>query len=106
MLRSRPTRLSRRLKLRFSTGDGALPRDATTLNVSRDGLSLVTGASMERGSHLLGRLHLPDGKLAEVHGVVAWTRPFLGLPGVRASKSVGIKLLWAEPTFLDYLARA
>jgi hypothetical protein len=103
---TRPTRFKQRLALRFSTGDGALPRDGCTMDVSSHGLFLNTRAMLPRGTHVLGRVALPHGGEAEVHGIVAWTRPTPRALNAIERGGVGLRLLWAEEAYFRLLARA
>jgi PilZ domain len=104
MRAARPQRFKRRLSVQFSTGDGALPRAACTLDLSASGLFLNTRAPLSPGTHLLGRLALPDGSGAEVHGIVAWRKAVPYALNAIAHGGLGIRLVWAEPRYFEYLA--
>jgi hypothetical protein len=106
MPNTRQTRFKKRLLVRFSTGDGALPRDGCTTDISPHGIFLNTRAMLPRGTHVLGRVALPYGGEAEVHGIVAWTRPAPRALNAIERGGVGLRLLWAEEAYFDLLTRA
>ena len=100
----RQARFQKRLAVQFSTGDGALPRAGCTLDISPHGLFLNTRAMLPRGTHVLGRVALPHGGEAEVHGIVAWTRPTPRALNALERGGVGLRLLWAEEAYFELLA--
>lgn len=106
MRTQRPTRFKKRLAVHFSTADGALPRAGCTLDVSAGGLFLNTRAKLAPGSHVLGRVALPNGREAEVHGIVVWGRETPQALNAVARGGLGLRLVWAEPGYFEYLAAA
>ncbi len=100
----RADRTKKRLAMHFSTADGALPRAGCTLDLSAGGLFLNTRAKLPRGSHVLGRLSLPNGRQAEVHGIVAWARETPHALNAIARGGLGLKLVWADSTYFEFLA--
>jgi hypothetical protein len=106
MIQSRQPRFSQRLAMRFSTGDGALPRGACTLDVSANGLFVRSQRVLPEGTHVLGRVDLPGGATAEVHGVVAWSRAAPRSVHEVPRGGMGLRLLWADEPYFQFLARA
>jgi len=100
----RPNRMKKRLAMHFSTADGALPRAGCTLDVSAGGIFLNTRAKLRPGSHVLGRLSLPNGRQAEVHGIVAWSRETPHALNSIARGGLGLRLVWADSMYFDFLA--
>lgn len=106
MRTERAPRLKKRLVMNFSTGEGALPRSGCTLDLSAGGLFLNTRAQLGLGSHVIGRLNLPDGRTTEVHGIVAWGRRTPNALNAIVRGGLGLRLVWAEPSYFEFLARA
>lgn len=106
MFDERPQRMKKRLVVNYSTGDGALPRSGCTLDLSADGLFLNSRTQLPRGTHVIGRVALPGGGTAEVHGVVAWNRRTPHEYDATARGGMGIRLVWAEAAFFEFLASA
>jgi len=106
MTKLRQPRFSHRLAMRYSTGDGALPRGGCTLDLSANGLFLRSPNVLPQGTHVLGRVEFPDGRNAEVHGVVAWNRPATRSVTETTRGGMGLKLLWAENPYFEFLAQA
>ena len=104
MIRPRPLRLAHRLAMRYSTGDGALPRGACTLDVSASGLFVRSQNVLPEGTHVLGRVDLPGGRTVEVHGVVAWNRSATRSLHEVPRGGMGVRLLWAEEPYFEFLA--
>jgi hypothetical protein len=100
----RPVRYMRRLAVHFSTAEGALPRAGCTFDLSANGMFLNTRALLPEGSHVLGRVALPDGAEAEVHGIVAWNRPTPRALNATARGGLGLRLVWADENYFEYLA--
>lgn len=105
MIQPRQPRFTHRIAMQYSTGDGDPLRGACTLDLSANGLFLRTQHVLAEGTHVLGRVDFPDGRSAEVHGVVAWKRAAAAAAeGVRGG--MGLRLLWAEDPYFEFLARA
>jgi hypothetical protein len=101
---ARSYRFLKRFPLRFSTGDGALPRSGCTTDLSANGLFLNSRALLPPGTHVLGRLELPGGARAEVHAIVAWNRQPPHSLSAGSRGGMGLRLVWAEPTYFQFLA--
>ena len=106
MFDERPRRVSKRLAVTYSTADGALPRSGCTFDLSPGGLFLNTRSQLPEGSHVIARISLPGGGTAEVHGIVAWTRRPPHAYDARARGGMGLRLVWAEESWFDFLARS
>ena len=106
MFDERPRRLKKRMAVNYSTASGALPRSGCTLDVSAEGLFLNSRSLLPRGAHVIGRLALPGGRSAEVHGIVAWNRKTPQAYDATARGGMGVRLVWADQSFFEYLAGA
>lgn len=102
----RPARVRRRLVVRFSTGSGAAPKSGCTMDLSSGGMFLNVGWPLAPGTHVLGALELPNGRRAEVHGVVAWARQVPRALDSVLRGGMGLRLLWADSNYFEYLADA
>lgn len=102
----RTKRFLKRMVIRYSTGTGELPQWGCTMDMSNGGLFMSVAAPLPPGTHVLGRVELPDGRKAEVHGVVTWAR---ALPRAAFDSLVrpgmGLRLLWAESTYYDFVGK-
>ncbi len=106
MFDERPRRLKRRLAVTYSTADGALPRSGCTLDLSPGGVFLNSRSQLADGSHVIARIVLPGGPVAEIHGIVAWSRRTPHAYDATARGGMGLRLVWADESFFEYLARA
>ena len=101
---TRLPRFRKRLIVRFSTADGALPKSGCTLDLSEGGLFLNSRFLLPPGTQVRGRVELPGGGRAEVRGVVSWSRPTPKAINDPARGGMGLRLVWAERAYFDLLA--
>ena len=101
----RTKRVPKRIVIRYSTGSGALPGSGCTMDMSPGGLFMSVGMPLAPGTHVLGRLQLPDGKQAEVHGIVAWARQVPRALNAIARGGMGLRLVWAESAYYEFVGK-
>ena len=104
MVHDRATRFQHRLPVRFCSGQGELPRDGCTGDVSASGLFLNTRAVLPEGTHVLGRVELPGGGRAEIHGIVTWSRPAPRAMNQVTRGGMGVRLVWGDEAWWTFVA--
>ncbi|MGI5864408.1 MAG: PilZ domain-containing protein [Myxococcales bacterium] len=100
----RSPRFTKRLVVRFATGDGAWQRSGCTLDLSDGGLFLNSRFLLPQGARVLGSLELPGGSHIELRAVVSWQRPTPKAINDTARGGMGLRLVWAEPAYFELLS--